>query len=33
MDFQQPIRDVNSVIGIDTDQMGVEGGVMELRQR
>ena len=33
VDFEQPIGDVNSVIGVDADQMGVEGRVMEFRQR
>ena len=33
MDFEQPIGDVNSVIGVDTDQVGIEGRVMQLRQR
>jgi len=31
MNFEQPIGDVNSVIGVDADQMGIEGCVMELR--
>ena len=31
MDFQEPIRDVNSIIGVDADQVGVEGRMMELR--
>jgi hypothetical protein len=31
MDFKQPIRDVNSVIGVDADQVGIEGRMMELR--
>jgi hypothetical protein len=25
VDFQEPIRDVNSVIGVDPDQVGIEG--------
>jgi hypothetical protein len=29
MDFEQPIRDVNSEIGVDPDQMGVEGGMVD----
>jgi hypothetical protein len=33
MDFEQPIRDVNSEIGVDVDQVGVEGRVMELRRQ
>ena len=28
-DFEQPIRDVNSVIKVDADQVGVEGGLMD----
>jgi hypothetical protein len=31
MNFEQPIRDMNSVIGVDSDQVS-EGRVMELRQ-
>ena len=31
MDFEQPIGDVNSVIGVDADQVGVEGRVVDLR--
>ena len=31
VDFEQPIGDVNSVIGVDADQMGIEGRVMEDR--
>jgi hypothetical protein len=30
MDFEQPIRDVNSVIKVDADQVGVEGGMMDI---
>jgi hypothetical protein len=26
--FEQPIGDVNAIIGVDADQMGVEGRVM-----
>jgi hypothetical protein len=33
VDLEQPVRGVNSVIGIDTDQVGVESRVMQLRQR
>jgi hypothetical protein len=33
VDFEQPVGDLNSVIGVDTDLMGVEGRVMQLRQR
>jgi hypothetical protein len=33
VDFEQPIGDVNSIIGVDPDQVSVEGRVMELRQR
>jgi hypothetical protein len=29
MDFEQPVRDVNSVIRVDPDQVGVEGGMMD----
>ena len=29
MDFEQTIGDVNLVIGIDADQVGVEGGMMD----
>ena len=29
MDFQEPIRDVSSVIGVDPDQMGVEGRMVD----
>jgi hypothetical protein len=32
MNFEQPIGDVNSVIRVDADQVGVEGRMMELRQ-
>jgi len=31
MDFEEPVRDVNSIIGVDADQVGVEGRMMELR--
>jgi hypothetical protein len=31
MDFEQSVRDVNSVIRVDPDQVGVEGGVVVLR--
>ena len=33
VDFEQPVRDMDAEIGIDADQVGVEGRVMELRQR
>ena len=33
VDFGQPIGDVNPIIGVDTDKLGVEGRVMQLRQR
>ena len=33
VDFEKPIGNVNSVIGIDADQMSVESRVMEFRQR
>ena len=29
MDFEQPVRDVNSVIRVGPDQVGVEGGMMD----
>jgi len=32
VDFEQPVRDVNSEVGVDADQVGVEGRVMEFRQ-
>jgi hypothetical protein len=28
MEFEQPVRDVSPVIGVDADQVGVEGGIM-----
>ncbi|HZC82104.1 MAG TPA: hypothetical protein VE222_10425 [Nitrospiraceae bacterium] len=31
MDFELPIRDVDSEIGVDPDQVGVEGRMMDLR--
>ena len=31
MDFEQPVRDVNSVIRVDADTVGVEGGMADLR--
>ena len=33
MDFEQPIGDVNSVIRVDADQVGVEGRVVDFGQR
>ena len=33
MDFEQPVRDVDAVIGVDADQVGIEGRMMDLRQR
>jgi hypothetical protein len=30
MDFEQPIGDVNSVIGVDADQVSIERRMMEL---
>ena len=33
MNFQQPLGDVNAEISIDADQVGVESGVVELRER
>ena len=32
MDFEQPVRDVNSVIRVDADKVGVEGGMVDLRR-
>ena len=29
MDFEQRVGDVNLVIGVDADQVGVEGGMMD----
>ena len=29
MDFEQPIGDVNSVIRVDADQVGLGGGVVD----
>ena len=31
MDFEQPVRDVNSVIRVDADQVGLKGRMMDLR--
>jgi len=31
MDFEQPVRDVNSVIRVHADQVGVESGMVDLR--
>ena len=33
VDFEQPVGDVNPVVGVYADQMGVEGRVMEFSQR
>ena len=33
MDFKQPIGDMDAEIGVDADQVGVEGRMVELRQR
>jgi hypothetical protein len=33
MDFEQSVRDVNSAIGVDPHQMGVEGGMVDFRYR
>jgi hypothetical protein len=33
MDFEQPVGDVNSVIRVDADQVGVEGHVVDLVSR
>jgi hypothetical protein len=31
MDLEQAIRDVNSVIGVDADQIRIEGRMVDLR--
>ena len=31
VDFEEPVGDANSVIGVDADQVSVEGRMMELR--
>jgi hypothetical protein len=33
MDFGQPVGDMNSVIGVDADQVGIEGRMVDLGQR
>ena len=33
MDSEQPIRDMDSVIGVDPDQMNIEGRMVDLGQR
>lgn len=33
MDFEQPVKDVNSVIGFDADQVRVERRVVNFAQR
>ncbi len=33
MDFEQPVGDVNSLIGVDPDQVSIEGGMVDLGQR
>jgi hypothetical protein len=33
MNFEQPIGDVNSVIRVDADQVGVEGHMVDFGQR
>jgi hypothetical protein len=33
MDFEQPIRHMDAEIRVDTDQVGIEGGMVDLRQR
>jgi hypothetical protein len=33
VNVEQPIGDMNSVSGVDSDQVSVEGCVMQLRQR
>ena len=30
MDFEQPVRDMDAEIGVDPDQVGVEGRMMDL---
>jgi hypothetical protein len=31
MDFEQPVRDVDAEIGVDPDQIGIEGRMVYLR--
>jgi hypothetical protein len=31
VDFEQPVRDVNAEIGVDPDQIGIEGRMMDFR--
>jgi hypothetical protein len=31
MDFEQPVRDVDAEIGVDPDQIGIEGRMMDFR--
>jgi hypothetical protein len=31
VDFEQPVRDVDAEIGVDPDQVGIEGRVVEFR--
>ena len=33
VDFEQPVGDVDSVIGVDADQMGVEGRMLDFGPR
>ncbi len=33
MDFEQPIGDMDSEIGVDPDQVGIERRMMDFRQR
>jgi hypothetical protein len=32
MDFEQPIGDVNSIVGVNADEVGIEGGMVDLRR-
>ena len=31
--IQKTVRNVHAIVGVDANQVGVEGGVMDLRQR
>jgi hypothetical protein len=31
--FEQPVRNMDAEIRVDSDQVGIEGGMMDLRQR
>jgi hypothetical protein len=33
VDFEQPIRDMDAEIGVNPDQVSIEGGMMDFRQR